>query len=124
MVIEVSANMVFNWEGLMKVVVSGFILMLQKWESHIFLSVGVGLSMMLASVRVLVMIDIGVRGLMFLWDLSISNLKKLVMSVRNKLGFWFGKFAMALIGSTISRTSIAFRMFKSIFQTGLTWGQS
>ena len=46
-----------------------------------------GFCMVLASVRVLARIDIGVRGLVFLWDLSISNLKKWVMSVINELGF-------------------------------------
>ena len=63
-----------SWVGLIKVVVSGVIFMWQKSVSQMSLSVGACFSMMLASVRSLANIEIGVRGLMFLWDLSISSL--------------------------------------------------
>ena len=43
--------------------------------------------MMLASVSSLASIDIGVRGLMFLCDLSISSLMKFTISVRKEFGF-------------------------------------
>ena len=86
-VIVFAVRMTFNWSGFMKVVVSGFILMLQKMESHRSLSVGACLIMMLASVSSLASIDIGVRGLMFLWDLSISSLMKFTIKVRKEFGF-------------------------------------
>ena len=60
--------------------------MFLKRESHIFLSVGACFSVMIASMRIFARIDIGVRGLVFLWDLCIFNLQKLVTRVRNELG--------------------------------------
>ena len=43
--------------------------------------------MMLASVSSLANIVIGVKGLIFLWDLSISSLIKFVIRVRKEFGF-------------------------------------
>ena len=91
--------------------------------SHKSLSVGACFNMILASVSSLARIDIGVKGLMFLWDLSISSLIKFVIRVRKEFGFWSGKFMIAFIGCTISSTPIALSMFDVMFQTGLTFGQ-
>ena len=112
--------MTFSWAGFMKVVVSGLIFLLQKRESHRSLSNGARFIIMLTSVSSFTSIDIGLRGLMFLWDLYISSLMKFIMRVRKEFGFWFRKFAIALISGTISRTPIIFRMLGSLFQTGLT----
>ena len=67
-VIVLAVRMTFSWAGFMKVVVSGFIFMLQKRESHRSLSVGACFIMMLASVSSFASIDIEVSGLMFLCD--------------------------------------------------------
>ena len=80
--------------GLMKVDAVGFILMLQKRASHVFLSVGAWF--VRPSVSVLARIDMAVRGLWLICDLSISCLKKFVMMIRNELGCWSGKFMRAL----------------------------
>ena len=84
------------------------------------LSVGACLSMMLARVRSLASTEIGVRGLRYLWDLSISNLMKFTIKVRKEFGFWSGKFMIACIGCTISSTPMALSMLDVMFQTGLT----
>ena len=85
--------------------------------NHRYLSVGACFIMMLSSVSSFASIDIGVRGLC---DLSISSLVNFIMRVWKEFGFWFEKFAIVLIGCTISRTPIAFGMFEIMFQTGLT----
>ena len=110
----------FSWAGLIKVVVSGVIFMWQKSVSQVSLSVGACLSMMLASVRSLANIEIGVRGLRYLSDLSISSLIKFTIRVRKEFGFWSGKFIIVCIGWIISNTPMALRMLDVMFQTGLT----
>ena len=76
----------------MKVDVIGFILMLQKRASHVFLSVGAWFIIMLARVSVLARIVMGVKGLWLMCDLSISCLMKFeVHDVHDGVG-WFNYF--------------------------------
>ena len=84
---------------------------------------GAYFSMILASLSCLANIETGVKGLMFLWDLSISSLMKFIIRVRKEFGFWSGKFMIVCIGCTISSTPIALSMLDVMFQTGLTCGQ-
>ena len=86
-VIVLAVRMTLSWDGFVRVVVSGFIFMLQRRVSYRSLFVGACFSMMLASVSCLASIDIGLRGLIFLWDLSISSLMKFVIRVRKEFSF-------------------------------------
>ena len=115
--------MVFRLLGSMKVVRSGEILMWQKRESHVSVSLGAWFIMIVARFRSLYKIVTGVRGLRCLWDLSISSLMKLTIMVRKEFASCPGKFIIAWRGCIISRMPIAFRMLEVMFQTGLTCGQ-
>ena len=82
---------------------------------------GACFNMILASVSSLAKIEIGVRGLMFLRDLSISSLIKFF--IRKEFGFLSGKVMIVFIGCTISSTPIALSILDVMFQTGQTFGQ-